>query len=358
VKIFFNFFKKTDHVFSLVMLLMLVSAVLIFYKYETWILEPRIRSEFERQKAGFVLENKNITRRRYAGSMTYFDLKKNNNIYLGDTLFTDRLSSLEIRLGLDTKLRLGEMTMVIVERNGDSFQVYMAGGEVSGELAAKDKLQFDIEQERIELQSDQKSEFRILNTKAANLTLEGKGKIRASYRLKTFDLDKSKLQVPKSEVVSTEPAEKNQSTKQKESDSKSEELLTLPKASPIANSILQMKQIPLDMPIPYPADKQVFLIKNRGEVIIVPIAKCISDCEMILTRNGFQVGLWNFKKDETPAAKIILTKLDLGHYKLFLNQNKRESKDSRYLQEFDIKIFSKFEFESALKNGLSVEVMD
>lgn len=342
---------KIDNILIVISLIFFLLSSLLFLKYESWILEPRIFSGVERTKAGTVVGVTKVARRRYAGSMTYFGLSNDKVIYEGDTIFTEKGSRLEVRLTTETKLKLYELTMLIIDREGSNFKIYMTGGEVDGELAENDKVIFDVDQERIEIKGEKGSEFKIKNNKLASSTIEStKGHVFASYKRKEFDLSKENLQLPQPAIENKDFAEAKEQLK----------------ASPtVAVSSVQSEEfkitdLPLDLPIPYPPNRQLLLLKKTASLVLVPKRRCEGECELTLLKMGQSVGKWSFKVGTTPATKIMVNLSDLGDYEVQL-QEKTEQKSnlkSAVMSVFQLRQFSKSEFENALKQGLSVEVMD
>jgi hypothetical protein len=351
VKALISKILKIDNILIVVSLIFFLLSSLLFSKYESWILEPRIFSGVERTKAGTIVGVNKVARRRYAGSMTYFGLSNDKIIYEGDTLFTEKGSRLEVRLTTETKLKLNELTMLIIDREGSNFKIYMTGGEVDGELAENDKVIFDVDQERIEITGEKGSEFKIKNNKLASSTIEGtKGRVFASYKRKEFDLSRENLQLPQS---ATESKDSSQSKEQLE-------------ASPLASAIsvqseeFKITDLPLDLPIPYPPNRQLLLLKRTASLVLVPKRKCEGECELSLLKMGQSVGKWSFKAGTTPATKIMVNLSDVGDYVVQLQEKTFEKSNSKatVMSVFQLRKFSKSEFENALKQGLSVEVMD
>jgi hypothetical protein len=346
VKKILDFFKKRDNVFTLVMILLFLVALVLFFQYEGWLLEPRIRESAQREKAGVATESKNA-RRRYSGSLTYFDLQKNGSIFVGDTIFTNRQARVELHLTDDSKIRLGELTLVIIDKDKDHFRIFLAAGEISGELAANSKIEFNVEDERIELSAEKRAEFKIQNTKMGETKLEGgKGKIKANFRLKELELGNEEK---KSEVV-------NSGTSAVDVPPPKPTPTLAPTGRPVAGALVELNELPLDLPIPSPPERHVFLIKEKGDVIIVPAKKCEVDCEIFLRRDGFQVGFWKFKKGQTPVVRVFFAKSDYGQYQVVLSES--ETFKEILTSQFELRVFSKFEFENTLRGGLSVEIMD
>jgi hypothetical protein len=113
-------------------------------------------------------------------------------------------------------------------------------------------------------------------------------------------------------------------------------------------------EVPLDLPIPFPGDKQLFLIKKHASVIIMPRRLCADSCRLTLFKDEIPVGLWNFAKDTAPLVKLPITTKDVGHYRVTLEYGARPESNT----EFEVNVFSPTVFEKAIKAGRSVELLD
>lgn len=320
----------------------LLSVLLV--KYEKWMLEPRIRAEETREIVGQATAARNNPQRRYSGSLTYLDLKAGENINLGDTIFVDSNSSLELKLSTGSTIRLGAMTLVLVDRENNLIKLVLNNGEVEGTIYEKDKVILDINEENLELSGEKNAVFKISKADITQSTVFGKkGRLQMHFREQTQDITNKKVNLndPNSNAQPSNPPVAK----------------TLPSADrvpakSVPTEIVSLDDVPIDLPIPYPSNKQLFLLKKNASIMIMPKRQCTEDCNLILFKNGVEVGHWKFLKQTPPLIKLPFSVNEAGHYSVKLHDQ------SDLETEFDIQQFSAHTFENAIKSGISVELLD
>ncbi len=342
------YFKKSQILLGLAGVILSLTT-LMFFKYEKWILEPRITSKLNREKAGSVLSHKNKIKRRYVGSMTFFDIGSGDKVIVGDTIFTEQNSLLEIKLETGSRIVINEYTMLIIDKDKDNFKIYMSTGDITGELAKNDKIIFDVDHENVEIKGDEGAQFTVKSVNWSNKSFSSlSGKVFASFKSKSYDLSKEKLELPKDPFKKENAPDKEDFNPNDLVNSKPEQT-----AAPLPTALVKMDDIPADIPFPYPPDKHLFLINKDVELILYPKRICTNDCEIKLKVFSMVINSWKFKKGEMPLVKIVLGLKNTSIYELQLQDGNQK------LQiHFDVEGFSKGAFERALQEGYSVEVMN
>ena len=171
-----------------------------------------------------------------------------------------------------------------------------------------------------------------------------KGKVKLKYKGQSYEISNSKFNLKENSKDLTHNSNPTITPVPKEE--------LKPKAQAIANEPVSLDDLPIDIPIPYPPNKQLYLIKKQAPILILPKRLCSSDCTVTLMKDGNQVGIWKFPKEHAPLIKLLFTQNDLGHYTM------RVSDPTDVETEFDVRSFSSQIFEDAIKSGTSVELLD
>lgn len=186
----------------------------LYINYEELILEPQVRDDVPREKAGTALRNTNTAKRRYSGSLSYFDLEKGANINIGDTLFTQEQASIDIQLQTGSIIRVNQLSLLIIGKHGNQYKVFLGNGELTGTLAADDQILFNVDEEEIEVFGQKGDQFWISKNKDQPPFLAGLGgKPKVKYKDLEYSLENSKLLVgPKPEKKPFSPNDKKSSS--------------------------------------------------------------------------------------------------------------------------------------------------
>jgi hypothetical protein len=321
-----------------------IALAVLLIGYEKWILEPKIKNQEKREAVGQIKEQKSSPKRRYGGSLTYFDVKAGEHIYLGDTIFVDSTSALEFKLSTGSVLRLGALTLVLIDRENNQIKLIVNSGEIDGTIADKDKLSFEVNEDQFELEAEKGSQFKISKSELKQSSITGtKGKIKLRYRDEVYDITDTKFTLgegqsaPKNVPPPPTP-------------------VPTPIAATLAPSMdsepVNLDEIPIDVPIPYPPNNQLYLIKKSATILVLPRRICTNDCSVALFRGQEPVGQWAFKKDSAPLIKLTFTPQEFGTYTVKLKDGADQE------TKFDVKGFSPSVFEKAIKAGTSVELLD
>lgn len=319
----------------------------LLYRYEKWFLDPQIRRQEPREAVAKIQSLKNETKRRYSGSLTYIDVNAGESIYLGDTLFVSESSQLELKLPTGATLRLGSMTLVLVDKENNQIKFIMNNGEINATLGKEEMMRFEVNEELVTIQGTKGSRFKIKMQELGNSRIEAQeNPIKVSYQDQKFELDKNALDLNDSTMTpKTTPQAERQAPK----------ALAKPVAvEPIVNEPVNPDDVPLDIPIPFPTVDQLFLVKKKASVIILPKRQCLSQCQLKLLKNGVEVGQWSFAANTPPLLKVPVTPQEQGIYVVQLSDGALPTAEN----PFEILPFSAANFEKAIKSGRSVELLD
>lgn len=338
------------------MVLALFFAVLL-YGYEKWILDPEIKGKAKRESMAKVTKSIRSNKRRYAGSLTYLDINSGDSIFLGDTLFVSKDASLDLKLPTGADLRLGALTLVLVDRENNQVKFILNNGEINATMTKDEILRFEVEEELLTVEGTKGSRFKIKLQDFGPSKLEAKDKpIKVSYKDQSFELTNNELDLTNNKSKAPPPPPPKETVPPEAL--KKPLVLDNVKEEPVAP-----EDVPLDIPIPFPTDKQLFLIKKKASVIILPKRLCASPCVLKLFRGESPIGNWNFKEKEAPLVKFAVTPKEQGEYKVILTEEAAPpspTTPSAPASEttFQVEVFSAAIFEKAIKAGRSVELLD
>lgn len=327
----------------------------LYIKYEDIVLEPRVREAIQREKVGIALRNTNVSKRRYSGSLTYFNLPKGGNINNGDTLFTQQQASVDIQLQGGSIIRVNQLSLLIVGKRGRFSKIFLGDGELTGTFAENDRLLFDVDEQEIEVFGQQGDQFWISKKGNEIPFVAGiKGHPKVKLNGVTYSIENSKLN------MGSKPEKKDLDNSKSKSNTASTDKspTTIPSkkdlvAKQIDSNKLDSSDLPFDIPTPYPPNDQLFFLRSRGEILLLPKSKCLSSCKLSLIKDKLSLSKWEFDSNQSPAIKLFLLPSGQGRYQWEL----QDGKDAT-LGEFEVRVFTQESVAQALNQGRNFELLD
>lgn len=135
----FRSFEKTDRkIISIGAVLLLLSSLLLWQ--DDWIFQLVQTRKHNSQKIGEIKVIKNDVRRRLEVALSWLPLRKQSDVYQGDSIFTGDNSSIEIETTSGERITIAPNSMIVINQRKDSMTLSIGFGSVEGQMQNGKKL--------------------------------------------------------------------------------------------------------------------------------------------------------------------------------------------------------------------------
>ena len=202
-----KFDKRDRQIFTGAVIMLLLSISLSIF--DDWVYTLTQRDLGDLQQIGSVTVSKNDVRRRYKVAFSWAPLKKSNEVYQGDSIFTGDNSEAIIETETGEQIVIAANSLVVINARKDSLSIDIGFGSIEGKVGKGKKLLISSNNQLTELEGSNAT-VKIDAGDGDNLLLnviEGEVEVRSGDGITTLgrndaaELDSEGLRSPKFDAI-------------------------------------------------------------------------------------------------------------------------------------------------------------